>query len=158
MPATPEAIAQARTAALAADDKLASDIVAIDVSEHLALSDIFVIASAPTDRQVQAVVDNVEEKMREAGHKPLRREGERQGHWVLLDFGDIIVHVMQAEDRMYYQLERLWKDGPIVPLPGIGAAEGDREGVREDAEADDAASVDVDVDENLGGSGEAERA
>ncbi|MDO5628562.1 MAG: ribosome silencing factor [Mobilicoccus sp.] len=116
MPATPEAIAQAQVAASAADDKLATDIVAIDVSEHLALTDIFVIASAPTERQIGAIVDEIEEKMREQGRKPLRREGEKQGTWILLDFGDIIAHVMTAEDRMYYQLERLWKDCPDVPL------------------------------------------
>ncbi|GAB47993.1 ribosome silencing factor [Mobilicoccus pelagius] len=122
MAATPEALTQARQAAAAADDKLATDIVAIDVSEHLALTDVFVIASAPTDRQVQAIVSGVEKKMHEVGVKPLRREGEREGHWVLLDFGDIVVHVMQAEDRMFYQLERLWKDCPRVPLEGLGAA------------------------------------
>lgn len=122
MAATPEALTQARQAALAADDKLATDIVAIDVSEHLALTDVFVIASAPTDRQVQAIVDAVERGMHEAGHKPLRREGERQGHWVLLDFGDVVVHVMRAEDRMFYQLERLWKDCPSVPVDGIEGA------------------------------------
>lgn len=119
MPATTEAIEQARTAALAADDKLATDVIAIDVSEHLALTDVFVIASAPTDRQVLSIVDNVEDKMREIGVKPLRREGESEAHWVLLDFGDVIVHVMQAEDRTFYQLERLWKDCPTVELPGI---------------------------------------
>ncbi|WP_313021747.1 ribosome silencing factor [Mobilicoccus sp.] len=121
MAATPEALIQARLAAEAADDKLATDIVAIDVSGHLALTDVFVIASAPTDRQVQAIVDAVERAMHESGVKPLRREGEREGHWVLLDFGDIVVHVMRAEDRMFYQLERLWKDCPIVPLEGLGA-------------------------------------
>lgn len=120
MPATHEAIELARAAATAADDKLATDIVAIDVSEHLALTDVFVIASAPTDRQVGAIVDSVEEQLRKGGHKPLRREGERDAHWVLVDFGDIIVHVMQAEDRVFYQLERLWKDCPSVPLPGVG--------------------------------------
>ncbi|WP_168583679.1 ribosome silencing factor [Gephyromycinifex aptenodytis] len=127
MPATPEALKSAQIAATAAHDKLATDIVAVDVSTHLALTDIFVIASAPSDRQVVAIVDNVEEQMRKAGMKPLRREGERGGHWVLLDFGDIVVHVMQDEDRVFYQLERLWKDCPAVPLeldqaPGENAA------------------------------------
>lgn len=121
MAATPEALDQAQTAATAADDKLATDIVAIDVSEHLALTDVFVIASAPSERQVNAIVDGVEKAMRDSGVKVLRREGEREGHWVLLDFGDIVVHVMQAEDRVFYQLERLWKDCPTVPLTGLGA-------------------------------------
>lgn len=116
MPATPEALQSAHIAATAAEDKLATDITAIDVSKHLALTDVFVIASAPNDRQVVAIVDNVEQQMRLAGLKPLRREGERSGHWVLLDFGDIVVHVMQEEDRLFYQLERLWKDCPTVPL------------------------------------------
>lgn len=116
MPASPEALQSAQVAATAAEDKLATEITALDVSQHLALTDIFLIASAPNDRQVGAIVDNVEEQMRLAGFKPLRREGERSGHWVLLDFGDIVVHVMQEEDRLFYQLERLWKDCPAVPL------------------------------------------
>lgn len=127
MPATPEALHAAQIAARAAEDKLATDITAVDVSEHLALTDVFVLASAPNDRQVQAVVDNVEEQMRREGHKPLRREGERTGHWVLLDFGDIVVHVMQEEDRLFYQLERLWKDCPVVPLR-LGPPHGDEAG------------------------------
>lgn len=135
MAATPEALTQARQAAAAADDLLATDIVAIDVSEHLALTDVFVIASAPTDRQVQAIVDAVERRMHEAGHKPLRREGEREGHWVLLDFGDVVVHVMRAEDRMFYQLERLWKDCPRVSLEGVtvganGTGDGEEEAIQ----------------------------
>ena len=135
MAATPEALTQARQAAAAADDLLATDIVAIDVSEHLALTDVFVIASAPTDRQVQAIVDAVERRMHEAGNKPLRREGEREGHWVLLDFGDVVVHVMRAEDRMFYQLERLWKDCPRVSLEGVtvganGTGDGEEEAIQ----------------------------
>lgn len=116
MPATPEALQSAQVAATAAEDKLATEITALDVSKHLALTDIFLIASAPSDRQVGAIVDNVEEQMRLAGLKPIRREGERSGHWVLLDFGDVVVHVMQEEDRVFYGLERLWKDCPAVPL------------------------------------------
>ncbi len=116
MAATPHAIELARIAALAADDKLATNIVALDVSGHLALTDIFVIASAPNDRQVRAIIDNVEEKLHQAGAKPLRREGEREGRWVLLDFGDIVVHVQHEEERLYYQLERLWQDCPRVEL------------------------------------------
>ncbi len=151
MPASPEAVAQAQIAAAAADDKLATEIVAIDVSEHLALTDIFVVASAPTERQVAAIVDNVEDEMREAGYKPLRREGERSGHWVLLDFGDIIVHVMQAEDRVFYQLERLWKDGQVVPLPGIGeenapAAHGDADASVEPIDQDEPLELDPQED------------
>lgn len=105
------------TAALAAADKLAQDVVAIDVSERLPLTDAFVIASAPNERQVQAVVDNVEEKLRDLDAKPVRREGTQEARWVLLDFADIVVHVLHTEEREFYGLERLWKDCPAVPLP-----------------------------------------
>ena len=116
MAATQHAIDLARAVAAAAEDKLASKIVAIDVSEQLALTDIFVLASAPNDRQVSAIVDGVEDKLRELGVKPSRREGERDGRWVLIDFGDIVVHVQHEEERAYYQLERLWKDCPAIDL------------------------------------------
>jgi ribosome-associated protein len=114
--ATQHAIDLARAAAAAAADKLASKIVALDVSEQLALTDIFVLASAPNDRQVSAIVDNIEDKLRELGVKPVRREGERNGRWVLIDFSDIVVHVQHEEERTYYQLERLWKDCPAIDL------------------------------------------
>lgn len=116
MAATQRAIDLARAAAAAAEDKLASKIVALDVSEQLALTDIFVLASAPNDRQVSAIVDNIEDKLRELGVKPVRREGERNGRWVLIDFSDIVVHVQHEEERTYYQLERLWKDCPAIDL------------------------------------------
>lgn len=116
MPATDEAIALARAAAQAAADKLATDIVAIDVSQYLAITDAFVLCTAANDRQVRAVVDAVEEDLRKQGAKPLRREGEKEGRWVLLDFGDIVVHVQLAEERIHYALERLWRDCPMIPL------------------------------------------
>ena len=116
MAATQRAIDLAKAAAAAAEDKLASKIVAIDVSEQLALTDIFVLASAPNDRQVSAIVDGVEDKLRELGVKPVRREGERDGRWVLIDYSDIVVHVQHEEERDYYQLERLWKDCPTIDL------------------------------------------
>lgn len=90
--------------------------MALDVSGQFPLSDIFVIVSVANERQVSSVVDRIEERLREAGAKVLRREGERDGRWVLLDFGDIIVHIQHEEERFYYQLERLWKDCPVVPL------------------------------------------
>jgi ribosome-associated protein len=114
--ATQRAIDLARAAAEAAEAKLASKIVAIDVSDQLALTDIFVLASAPNDRQVSAIVDGVEDKLRELGVKPVRREGERDGRWVLIDYSDIVVHVQHEEERDYYQLERLWKDCPTIDL------------------------------------------
>ncbi|MDO5712540.1 MAG: ribosome silencing factor [Micrococcales bacterium] len=106
----------AQAAATAAEDKLATDIVALDVSGQFPLADIFVLASVSNERQTASVVDGVEEALREVGSKPLRREGERDGRWVLLDFGDIIVHVQREQERLFYQLERLWKDCPVVPL------------------------------------------
>ena len=104
-------------AAAAASDKLADDIIAFDVSEQLVITDAFVICSAPNDRQVKAIVDGVQERLRGLGAKPVRKEGEREARWVLLDYIDVIVHVQHAEERVYYSLERLWKDCPMVDLP-----------------------------------------
>jgi ribosome-associated protein len=87
------------------------------VSEKLVITDAFVICSAPNDRQVKSIVDGVEERLRGLGAKPVRREGEREGRWVLLDYIDVIVHVQHSEERVYYSLERLWKDCPVVDLP-----------------------------------------
>ena len=121
MTATPRAVELATAAASAASDKLATDIVILDVSEPLVITDVFVLASASNDRQVRAVVDAVEERLRELGAKPLRREGHQEGRWVLLDFGDIVVHVQHADEREFYQLERLWKDCPEIDLASIPA-------------------------------------
>jgi len=104
-------------AAEAASDKLATDVVAIDVSEQLVITDAFVVASAPNDRQVGAIVDAVEDALRAHGAKPLRREGERDGRWVLLDYADLVIHVQHDEERAYYDLERLWRDCPSIQLP-----------------------------------------
>jgi ribosome-associated protein len=114
--ATPRAIDLARAAAVGASEKKAENIIAIDVSSQLALTDIFVIASATNERQVGAIVDEVEERVRLAGAKPLRREGGRDDRWVLIDFGDIVVHIQHQEERAFYQLERLWRDCPTVEL------------------------------------------
>ncbi|WP_278262872.1 ribosome silencing factor [Nocardia sp. AG03] len=119
MSASAESIEMAKVAALAADDKLATDVVVLDVSEQLVITDCFVIASAPNERQVNAIVDNVEEKLREAGHKPVRREGTREGRWALLDYVDIVVHIQHNDERNFYALERLWRDCPAVPVDGI---------------------------------------
>lgn len=116
MTATERSLTLAKAAAHAASEKLAKEILALDVSEHLVLTDVFVLASADNDRQVRAVVDGVEEALTKAGAKPLRREGVSEARWVLLDYGDIVVHVQHAEDREYYALERLWKDCPVVEL------------------------------------------
>lgn len=120
MAATQHAIDLARAAAAAAEDKLATKVVALDVSDQLALTDVFVLASAPNDRQVRAIVDSVEEQLHKLKAKPVRREGERDGRWVLIDFGDIIVHVQHEEEREYYALERLWKDCPAIDVTTPG--------------------------------------
>jgi ribosome-associated protein len=115
-----------RIAAEAAADKLASVIIGYDVSEQLVITDAFLLCSARNDRQVRAIVDEIEERMRRAGAKPVRREGEREGRWVLLDYVDLVIHVQQEEERVFYALERLWKDCPRIALPEPVTA-GDRE-------------------------------
>lgn len=114
----------ALTAASAAAGKKAHNITLLDVSDQLVITDCFVIASAPNERQVQAIVDAVEERMAAAGSKPVRREGAREGRWVLLDFVDVVVHVQHAEERSFYGLERLWKDCPVIPFD-VSASEAD---------------------------------
>ena len=116
MTATENAVELAKVAAQAAADKLARDVLIIDVSDRLAITDCFVIVTGGNERQVAAIVDEVEDKMRAAGAKPTRREGERDGRWVLLDFLDVVVHVQHSEERVFYALDRLWKDCPIIPF------------------------------------------
>jgi len=116
MTASAEARDTALLAAQAAADKLATDVSIVDVSDRLAITDAFVLASAPNERQVQSIVDAVEERLREHGIKPVRREGVAESRWVLLDFIDVVVHVQHAEERAYYALERLWKDCPTIPF------------------------------------------
>lgn len=115
--ADPRSVELTIVAALAASDKLAEDIVAIDVSAQLVLTDVFLLCTAANERAVSAVVDGVEEALLKVGVKPLRREGEAEGRWVLLDYNDIVVHVQQAQERVHYALERLWRDCPIIELP-----------------------------------------
>ncbi|MBD2760196.1 ribosome silencing factor [Yimella sp. cx-573] len=123
MTATPEAIELAQLAARAADELQASSIIAMDVSDQLALTDVFVVAAADNERQVDAIVDAVEDALLERKVKPVRREGRGQGRWVLLDFGDIVVHVQHEEEREFYALERLWRDCPTIDLALPAAAE-----------------------------------
>lgn len=117
MTATAQACELARVAVGAAATKMAREIVVLDVSEQLAITDCFVIASAPNERQVQAIVDEVEERLRLAGSKPIRREGAREGRWVLLDFVDVVVHIQHVDERGFYGLDRLWKDCPRIEFP-----------------------------------------
>jgi ribosome-associated protein len=118
VPATERALELALTAAQAAADKKADDIVVLDVAEQLVITDAFVLASAPNERQVLAIVDAIEEQLLSLPDKakPVRREGERAGRWVLLDYVDIVVHVQHTEEREFYSLDRLWKDCPRVPF------------------------------------------
>ena len=128
MTATESAVAMAKVAAQAAADKLAKDVLLVDVSDRLAITDIFVIVTGANERQVAAIVDEVENKMRLAGVKPVRREGERDGRWVLLDFLDVVVHVQHSEERVFYALDRLWKDCPTIPWADAGAPAADVDG------------------------------
>jgi ribosome-associated protein len=116
MTATPRAIELIQAAAAAASDKLATDIVAFDVSEQLVITDAFLVATAANDRQVKSVVDEIEDRLRELGAKPVRREGVRDGRWALIDYADIVVHVQHTEERSFYALERLWRDCPAIDV------------------------------------------
>lgn len=129
MPASERAVELALAAAQAAADKKADDIVIIDVADQLVITDAFLVASAPNERQVQAIVDAIEERLLDLPEKakPVRREGERGGRWVLLDYVDLVVHVQHSEEREFYALDRLWKDCPTIPFV-------DRDLVQADAE------------------------
>jgi ribosome-associated protein len=121
-------------AADAASSKLATDVVGIDVSAQLVITDAFLLASAPNDRQVASIVDAVEERLQTLGAKPVRREGERDGRWVLLDYGEVVVHIQHDEERVYYALERLWKDCPLIELPEESRGRSRDESARSDAD------------------------
>jgi ribosome-associated protein len=105
---------------MAAADKLATEIIAYDVSEQLVISDAFLLCSGANDRQVKSIVDEIELRLSQAGAKPIRREGERQGRWVLLDYADVTIQ--HEDERVFYALERLWKDCPVIRLPEPVAA------------------------------------
>ncbi len=116
MTASSHALDLIRIAAAAADSKGGEDLVALDVSGPLPLTDAFLLVTGRNERNVLAIAGEVEDKLIEGGAKPLRREGRQDGRWVLLDFGDLVVHVFHEEDRMYYSLERLWRDCPVIPI------------------------------------------
>jgi ribosome-associated protein len=117
VPATKHAVELTQVAARAASDKLARDIVAFDVSDRLAIADAFLLCSAPNERQVAAIVDEIRDRLAAVGAKNPRVEGERDARWVLLDYGELVIHVQHTEEREYYSLERLWRDCPEIPLP-----------------------------------------
>jgi ribosome-associated protein len=114
--ATDHALELTQTAATAAVDKLGQDLVAYDVSDQLAITDVFLVVTASNERQVGAVVDGIEEALRRHDARPVRREGDRQLRWVLLDYLDLVVHVQHTEERRFYALERLWRDCPRIRL------------------------------------------
>ncbi|MGO1285841.1 MAG: ribosome silencing factor [Brachybacterium sp.] len=117
MSAPEESLDLSRVAAQAAVDKFAQEVIGLDVSELVVITDVFLVCSGDSERQVSAIVDGIEEALlTERRRKPLRREGERDARWVLLDYGDIVVHVQHAEDRAFYALERLWRDAPVIDL------------------------------------------
>lgn len=122
MPATERAIELAQLAAAAADDKKASDIVAFDVADRLAITDVFVLCSAGSERQVDAVVDAIHGRLLAVGAKPIRSEGQKESRWVLLDYADVVIHVQHTDEREFYSLERLWRDCPQIELPEAVAA------------------------------------
>ena len=113
---SPSAADMLQIATDAARSKGGEDLLALNVSEPLPLVDIFLLVTGNSERNVAAIADEVEDKMIEAGYKRVRREGRSEARWVLLDFGDLIVHVFHEEERTYYGLERLWKDCPVVPI------------------------------------------
>jgi ribosome-associated protein len=120
--ATDQAREMLQVAAAAAQAKGGEDLVALDVSEPLPLVDVFLIVSGRSERNVAAIADEIEEKLLEAGHKRLRREGRQEARWILLDFGDLVAHVFHEQERTYYGLERLWKDCPVVAIEPVAAA------------------------------------
>ncbi|MEJ5928600.1 ribosome silencing factor [Corynebacterium sp. H128] len=119
MTASQDSIRFATIAAHAASEKLAEEIAVIDVSEVLTITDVFVIASASTERQVNSIVEEIEDKLTEAGTDPIRREGAREGRWALLDYGEFVVHVFREQEREFYALDRLWRDCPLIAIDGI---------------------------------------
>lgn len=104
-------------AVLAAEDKKAGDITVLDIREVSIIADYFMICSGRANTQVRAIVESIQEKLEEEGVTALRREGFREGGWVLLDYGDVVVHVFQDAERRFYNLERLWGDAQVVGIP-----------------------------------------
>ena len=117
MSASKEAIEITQIAAHAIIEKLGHDIVAIDMSDQLVLCEVFLIASGQNTPQIQAIADEVERKLHEAGEKPARRENGPE--WILIDYSDLVVHIQTNELRRYYMLDRLWNDCPIISLDAV---------------------------------------
>jgi len=122
MTASDHALDSLALAARAADSKGGEDLVALDVSKPLPFADVFLIVTGTSERNVIAIADEVEDVLRKAGATTHRREGHDAGRWILLDFGDLVVHVFHREERLYYNLERLWLDCPVLPVAPLLAA------------------------------------
>lgn len=114
MAASKETIFHLKVAAEAAREKLGEELVALDVTDPFALAEVFLIVSAKNERQAVAIAEAIEDELAKQGVKPRFREGKQTGRWVLMDFGDLVVHVMHEQEREYYSLERLWRDCPVV--------------------------------------------
>ncbi|MCQ9343214.1 ribosome silencing factor [Corynebacterium sp. 153RC1] len=123
MAATQETIEFASAAALAAQEKLATNIAVIDVSDVMAISEVFVLASADNERQVRAIVEEIEDALTALGQEPKRREGNRENRWVLLDYGMLIIHVQRNVERDFYGLDRLYRDCPLIEVEGVETQE-----------------------------------
>jgi ribosome-associated protein len=122
MTASDQALETLALAARAADSKGGDDLVALDVSRQLPFADVFLIVTGNSERNVVAIADEIEEVLGRAGTPTRRREGHQVGRWILLDFGDLVVHVFHQEERLYYGLERLWADCPALPVAPLLAA------------------------------------
>lgn len=114
MPASPACVARTQIAARAAAEKFGSELIALDLADQTVLSEVFLIVTAANSKMIDTIADQVEEKLREAGDKPLRREGT--DGWILLDYSDLVVHIQSTELRRYYMLDRLWNDCPTIEL------------------------------------------
>lgn len=119
MTASKETIQLAEVAAKAADEKLATNIAVLDVSDVMAISEVFVLASADNERQVRAIVEEIEDELTKLGEEPKRREGNRENRWVLLDYGMLVIHIQRNTERDFYGLDRLYRDCPLLEVDGI---------------------------------------
>lgn len=132
----------ATIAALAAEEKLGRNIAVIDVSDVMAISDVFVVASADSERQVAAIVEEVEDELTAAGVDPLRREGNRENRWVLLDYGGLVVHIQREAEREFYGLDRLYRDCPLIEVEGIDPPERPGTWTKDDVDTRTVSSID----------------
>lgn len=142
MTLTDDVLEPVRIAAQAASDKMGHNIVAFDVSEQLSITDVFLIASAGNERQVGAIVDGVEEALLKVGRKPVRREGDRENRWVLLDYGGVVVHIQRDTEREFYGLDRLYRDCPLIEVEGIDPPDRPGTWTEDDVDTRQVASID----------------